>query len=118
YDLKFPEQLQEAKLKLLPAGSSSFWTEAQFDIYFPQRKQLGGKVQVTSFQEGLTLALYGDQKSGACRGDSGGPAIIIENGQPKLIGVTSQATDSNTCAATSLYTSFYKLGDWIREQVR
>lgn len=54
---------------------------------------------------------------GACMGDSGGPALITQNGQTFLIGVTSRGVgrDSWFCRSVTVYTSIAAHLDWIAQ---
>jgi secreted trypsin-like serine protease len=54
---------------------------------------------------------------GACRGDSGGPAIVREGGHLKVIGVASQVTSSNEgatdCHSRVIHTSLSFYNEWL-----
>ena len=46
--------------------------------------------------------------NGACHGDSGGPAYLLINSVPYLIGVAAWVTQPTHCTGQSIYTSFYR----------
>lgn len=52
----------------------------------------------------------------ACRGDSGGPLIMVIDGKPQVIGVSNSSggLPDNTCFIESLYTSVARYAEWIR----
>ena len=54
--------------------------------------------------------------SGACHGDSGGPAFIEVEGQLVLVGVTSRGHDdpNDTCEVFSLYSSVAAQMEWLK----
>ncbi len=53
--------------------------------------------------------------SGACHGDSGGPAFVYSNHRFYLIGITSRGENDpdNTCAVSGVYTNAYVYKTWI-----
>ncbi len=60
-----------------------------------------------------------DQSGGEalCKGDSGGPAIILDGGQLKVMGVASYVYDPNksTCKSLVVHTSVSYYRDWLSE---
>lgn len=60
-----------------------------------------------------------NQKEGGslCRGDSGGPAVVIEGGAPKIIGVASYVwdPDASTCKSYVVHTSVAYYREWLEE---
>lgn len=58
---------------------------------------------------------------GACKGDSGGPAFIIENGMPSLFGVTSRGVGvmpANGCPTLAAYTNILAHQQWVNENLQ
>lgn len=55
------------------------------------------------------------QGSGACHGDSGGPAFIYKNNKFYLIGITARGEDDpdDTCTVSGVYTNAYVYKTWI-----
>ena len=53
--------------------------------------------------------------SGACHGDSGGPAFVYNNHRFYLIGITSRGENDpdNTCAVSGVFTNAYTYKTWI-----
>lgn len=49
---------------------------------------------------------------GACNGDSGGPALVVRDGEFKLLGVTSRGRN---CRSEYIYTDVRYFQDWIQE---
>jgi secreted trypsin-like serine protease len=60
------------------------------------------------------------QGKGACHGDSGGPAYIVENSQIKLWGITSRGEKDTTddCSQFSVYTSATVYLGWINGSMK
>jgi secreted trypsin-like serine protease len=56
--------------------------------------------------------------AGACYGDSGGPQIVKDGTQWRLVGVTSRSgNDSSVCGSgPSIYTNVFAYTDWISQQ--
>jgi secreted trypsin-like serine protease len=55
------------------------------------------------------------QGKGACHGDSGGPAYVLNKGQVQLFGVTSRGAldKKNDCSQYSIYTNLVPYKAWI-----
>lgn len=59
--------------------------------------------------------------SGACHGDSGGPAYLIRNGKVTVAGVTSRAnseTGAVECNGDTVYTSVPGMADFIKQATK
>lgn len=68
----------------------------------------------TGFDPGSELCM--DNKNGtanACKGDSGGPAVVKEGGQWKLVGATSRGQSANCVEKAGIYTSVPSYAAWI-----
>lgn len=89
-----------------------------------------GKVRLigepeSDFEKGFIFSQ--ENKAGACFGDSGGPATVVnESGQRIIVGVGSAVFDSetepsraenNVCAKKSYYISIYEYKDWILDTI-
>lgn len=63
------------------------------------------------------ITLNQTQGTGACHGDSGGPAYILVNGHHYLWGVTSRGVEdkSNDCSKLAAYTSALYYKTWINK---
>ncbi|AHZ83832.1 hypothetical protein Bb109J_c3226 [Bdellovibrio bacteriovorus] len=59
------------------------------------------------------------QGTGACHGDSGGPAYLEQNGKLYLMGITSRGVkdDANDCSQYSAFTSTLYYKSWINRMV-
>lgn len=59
-------------------------------------------------------------KAGACFGDSGGPQIVRDGDQWRLVGVTSRPgnNDPECATAPSIYTSVVAYAPWIAEKTK
>jgi hypothetical protein len=58
------------------------------------------------------LWVDGSGRSGACAGDSGGPAFVVErNGEPELAGILSRG--SQDCRGVDAYLRIDTLRDWV-----
>lgn len=57
------------------------------------------------------------QGKGACHGDSGGPAYVLENSKFKLWGVTSRGENdkSDDCSHYAVYTNAVAFSNWISD---
>jgi secreted trypsin-like serine protease len=60
------------------------------------------------------------QGSGACHGDSGGPAYIVEDSQIKLWGITSRGEKDkeDNCTHYSIYTNAVTYSAWINSSIK
>lgn len=70
---------------------------------------------------GDEITLDQSQGSGACHGDSGGPAYLKDatTGQNILVGVTSRTTqEMGLCDTNVIYTSTIGYADWIQENLK
>lgn len=58
--------------------------------------------------------------TGACHGDSGGPAFIVENSQIKLWGVTSRGErdPNDDCSQFAVYTNAHTYLGWISQSLQ
>ncbi|NRA68651.1 MAG: trypsin-like serine protease [Pseudobacteriovorax sp.] len=54
-------------------------------------------------------------QGGMCFGDSGGPALVRNEGQWAILGVLSSG--SPNCSGFDQYTSVYKVRDWVRTKI-
>lgn len=54
-----------------------------------------GQMRLTQVTPDHLFALYGNEGSNTCSGDSGGPATVEINGEAAVIGVTSSGTTEN-----------------------
>lgn len=75
-------------------------------------------VRIAQGQFSLTEILVDQTKGfGACRGDSGGPAIVFLGGQAYVWGVTSRGVNdpNNDCSQYGAYTNASIFADWIRQ---
>lgn len=63
---------------------------------------------------GQTEVLVHNSGTGACYGDSGGPAYVFANGQYFLFGVTSRGVGGVSCQYYTVYTSALVYASWIR----
>ncbi len=63
-----------------------------------------------------------DQTSGtgACHGDSGGPAYVVANGKLYLWGVTSRGANDpkNDCSKNAVYTNAYVYKTWLNQAAK
>jgi secreted trypsin-like serine protease len=89
----------------------------------PMLQQLDTQVIAAGSCLGIdgTLELCTDSPggvSGACYGDSGGPQIVNDGTQWRLVGVTSRSgNDSSVCGSgPSIYTNVIAYTDWITQQ--
>jgi hypothetical protein len=62
------------------------------------------------------------QGKGACKGDSGGPAFLVQNGQTYLWGVTSRMIEwqdgvEYLCQRTSVYADIRRLNPWLGQAI-
>jgi len=62
---------------------------------------------------GLAPASTPQQGKDACEGDSGGPLIVQESGQWKLVGITSWGAPCNCPAIYAVFTDVSKFKSWI-----
>lgn len=53
------------------------------------------------------------ESTGACYGDSGGPAYVVHNGKVHVTGVTSRATSEPVCGTGAIYSLPGSYNDWI-----
>ncbi len=62
--------------------------------------------------------IFDQAGGGACRGDSGGPAIVKKDGKLKMIGVASQVSShrggTSTCKALVIHTSLSFYNEWLK----
>ncbi len=81
--------------------------------------EVGGelrKVTVTISEPawGKTEVLLNNSGTGACYGDSGGPAYVYVGGEYRLFGVTSRGVGGSGCDHFSVYTNAVSYLNWIR----
>lgn len=60
------------------------------------------------------FSLTSKKNVGTCRGDSGGPFIMVINNKPQVIGITSSGGPN--CSLYSLYTSVAHYSQWINKK--
>ena len=74
----------------------------------------------------LTKLYYGDTMlcaglikggKGSCHGDSGGPAVILDNNQATLMGVVSWGAKCAGPQALAVFTEVPKYMDWIMKNM-
>lgn len=72
---------------------------------------------ITNDSESARLS-FDQTGGGACRGDSGGPAVVKQNGKLKILGVASQVTghkgEESNCKAYVLHTSLSFYNEWLK----
>lgn len=103
-------------------GRTTDYSEAEGDAPYlriakikPQNKSpnLGITNNVTSRR------LIFDQSGGEalCKGDSGGPAVVLDGGRLKVVGVASYVYDPNksTCKSLVVHTNITYYRDWLSE---
>ncbi len=110
-DGKVPTQVSALKLATVRA--------------YPERSQIAdpeirSRVDRMDYNNPLSYALAFDTSRGEamCPGDSGGPAMIKDNGMVKLIGVASYVrfpATNRTCKLTAVYTSVAFYQAWLKE---
>ncbi|SDW64426.1 Trypsin [Amycolatopsis xylanica] len=64
------------------------------------------------------LQLCTDNKNGtanACFGDSGGPAVVADGGEWKLVGATSHGQSASCVDKAGIYTNVVAYADWIKQ---
>lgn len=71
-------------------------------------------------QVAVTDARYSETEftvgTGACHGDSGGPAFIIEGSKIYVVGITSRGFNG-VCKGDTVYTRVASFKDWINQQL-
>jgi len=73
--------------------------------------------RIVSGQFKDAVVCVGQSGKSACFGDSGGPAVVQENGQWKQLGVASFVTDG-TCRGNSVYTKVSTYLDFVQQYVK
>ncbi|HRO66222.1 MAG TPA: trypsin-like serine protease, partial [Pseudobdellovibrionaceae bacterium] len=100
------EGLRKNAMGEMPETFANMWLDLIFD----------------SSAESEMVWLDQTDKRGACSGDSGGPAFVIEDGKIKQLGVATSvltgASPEETCLIASNYTNVLKYKGWISENYR
>jgi len=115
--LQLATPLSRAPIPLLDEPMGDAWSNAPVELagYGFSRSEGLGVLQFASEQieslETDRIVVNGDGRTGACKGDSGGPLFgSTASGELRVIGVLQGGTPS--CAGTDYYTRVDRLLDW------
>lgn len=114
-----PVRLLSNKTLLAPQGEAWLagfgWTSGRLKTEAEGLNKTKVKIEDPDFSE-TELQMNQKNGTGACHGDSGGPAFIEVEGQLVLVGVTSRGHDdpNDTCEVFSLYSSVPAQMEWLK----
>jgi hypothetical protein len=114
-----PIRLLSKKTLLVPQGDAVLagfgWTNGRKKTAAEGLNKTKVKIEKPDFSD---MEIMFNQKagSGACHGDSGGPAFIEVESKLVLVGVTSRGHDdpNDTCESYSLYSSIPAQIEWLK----
>lgn len=114
-----PVRLLSNKTLLAPQGDAVLagfgWTDGRRRTEAEGLNKTTVKIEDPEFSE-TEVQMNQKNGSGACHGDSGGPAFIEVEGHMVLMGVTSRGHDdpNDTCSVYSLYSSVPAQMEWLK----
>jgi len=106
---EYPEKVYEGNSGTIIGYGSTEDKDISYDL-------LKGTVYIQKNGEWAQdkFSLTSKKNVGTCRGDSGGPFIMVINNKPQVIGITSSGGPN--CSLYSLYTSVAHYSEWINKK--
>lgn len=113
------EKLSEVSVKPIATSNNSLNDEALKEYLFEKYDIGQSTIDRINSDDSRTLLTEGlDDIGGTCSGDSGGPAVMVIDDTPYLIGVSSfTAGGEKQCLGFSVHSNVQFYSDWINEEI-
>lgn len=102
-----------------PAGVRGMTKRHYVDVVLRSMSCTEGEVARGDCVAGIEFVIPRNGRSDTCRGDSGGPVLAIDRGEPVVVGVTSRALSAAIvqCGDGGTYTRADAIAAWLKPTI-
>lgn len=111
---------QSEKMVMVGYGRTGFSKDNDLKLRITSKVAQSDQTYAYLTKDNKEILVVEQKDTGVCKGDSGGPLIVVRQGVPQVVGVTSRvanpdAPESALCSGVGVYVDTSAHADWIRQ---